>query len=377
MKKLNELMQSRAAINDQINDIIAADELTDEQRAQVTELEGKVDSLKEEIEFLKRQEERNAEMASVNIVESNTKDDETGSNLVRSLNELFTTGHITSDYRGKEGFVIPSTIFRADPILTTTNTGIINKVVDPTVSIKRSYGEQFLRDLGVRFYEGVTGNLVLPSMAETTATLTAESGTATSASQAPTSNTLSAKRIDVVQGYNREFLAQTSVYDSLLQDLVDSIGVQMVYTFFDNMATDAVDASVAGTTAGVTYSDVLGLEKNLADVMGDIKFVGTPAFKQYLKNLNASSANIKFAWGDDNTLLGLPAMAANGVNANQLWLGDWSKSAQAMFGDMEIIVDPYSVKKSGKVEVYAVQLADSGTSNYRHFSWITDGSIGV
>jgi hypothetical protein len=375
MKKLNELIQKRAEITEEIQTLIDSVEVfTEEQRASLDALEAAYDATQADVEVAEAQEERNAKMASVQIRTGSIEDNE-GTNLKRGLEELFTKGHIVTDFRGSEGFLLPDTVFRADPILSTTNAGIMNKIVSPDLNIKKSYGEEFLRDLGVRFYEGVNGNLVLPSMVETTATLTAESGNATSASQAPTSTTLSAKRIDVVQGYNREFLAQTSTYDGLLQDLVDSIGVQMVYTFFDNMQVDAVDASVQ-TTASISYDDILGLEANLADVMGDIKFAGTPAFKQYLKNMNAGSANIKFGWSDNNEVIGLPAMAANGVNANQLWLGDWSKSAQALFGGMEIIVDPYSTKKAGKVEVYAVQLADSGTANYRNFSWLGDASIG-
>lgn len=373
MKKLQELIALRESKRSEFQ----AMELTEETRDGFDALENEITVLDTDIERLERQEAMNQKIASVNIIPKIVNDE--APNFARSLNEYLVKGSVSEDFRGSEGIVIPSTMFRADPVLTTTDTGIINKIVEPEINIKKSFGEQFLRDLGVRFYDGINGNLVLPSMAESTAVQTAEAGDSSTADQTPSSITLSAKRLDHFNGYTREFLAQTSTYPSLLQDLIDGIGTKMVYQFFDNMQVDANDASVAPATAGPTYADVVGLEANLADVMGDPKFVGTPSFKAYLKSLNASAAGIKFVWTDANEIIGIPAVAANGVNANQLWLGDWSKAAVATFGSgaIEVVVDPYSSKKQGLIDVYAVQLVDSGTANYRNFSYLADASISL
>lgn len=374
MKKLQELVAERATKMEALNAI----ELSDETRSNFDELEAEIEVMDSDIKRLQKQEEMNKRIASINIIEN--KGDDEQPNFSRAMNEMFVNGHVSGDFRGIEGgLVIPKTLFRASPIITTTDTGIINKVVDPVIDIKKSFGEQYLRNLGVRFIEGLTGNLVLPAMAESQAVNPAETGDSSTADQTPSSITLSAKRVDHFQPYTREFLAQTSTYPSLLQDLVDGIGNKHLYNFFDNMNTDAVDASVAGTISGVTYSDIVGLEANLADIMGDVKYVGTPAMKAYLKQLNASSAGIKFVWTDQNEMIGIPAQSAGAVNVNNLWLGDWSKATFATFGTggIEIIVDEVTLKKQGQVEVYAVQLADSGTANYRNFSWLNnDSSIG-
>ena len=372
MKKLQEMIAERATKNEAFQKM----ELTEETRDAFDAAELELSNLDEDIKRLEKQEERNAAIASTTIISNHTKDtDEV--NYHRALNEYFVKGVRSSEFMGNEGLILPKSLVRAEPVLTTTDTGIINKIVDPTVDVKKSYGMTFLQDtLGVRTIEGVQGNLVLPSMAESIAYNSLENVDTSTANQAPSSITLAAQRVDYFQGYTREFLAQTSTYNSLVQDLVDGIGVKHVSNFFDAVDADIIDSSIAQAGGSLAYADLLNLEAAIADNFGNAQFVTTPAVKAYLRNLNAGSANIKFAWSDDGQVIGYPAHSASACNTGKLIFGDFSKATMATFGTgmMEIVIDPYTSKKNGVIEVYAVELADYGVANPRHFATM-DASI--
>ena len=373
--KLNEMIALRATKNEEFQNM----ELTAETREAFDTAENELKELDADIARLEAQEKRNAAMASVNFSAGATKDDDSV-NFERALGEYFTSGGntISSEFRGSEGIIVPNTVYRADPVVTTTDTGVINKIVEPGINIKESYGIQFMRDLGVNFIEGATGNIVMPSAAEVVAYNSLEGIDSSSANMTPESVTYSAKRVDYSQGFSVEFLSQSNLYQSALQALINGVGVKELRNFFANMAVDAIDASVAGTAAGVTYKDLLDLKANLQDVYGPTSYVMTPAGEAYLRDLNAGGAGVKFALSDNNTIAGIPAVAASAVGTGDIWIGEWNKADFVTFGNggVELIVDPYTLKKKGLVEITARSLSDSGTANYRNFSWIADGSIG-
>lgn len=265
---------------------------------------------------------------------------------------------------------------RAEPILTSTTSAIVNKTVANSLDILTSPGEAFLRSLGVTFYEGLTGNLVLPSMAEDLATFVAEDASAAAASMAPEALTLAARRVTHYQSVTRELLAQTNpaIFQGIMQNLYNGVYAAIANDWADTIESDgATQIKVTGTT--VTYQNLCDMEASIGGLsIGAAKYVTTPTGKAFLKGLNAGSAGIKFAWADDNTIAGYPAFAAPCVNANRVYFGDFSRTNVALWGPMEIIVDPYSDAKKGEIRLTIVALADTGVSNKRALA-ILDASL--
>ncbi|HOQ81033.1 MAG TPA: phage major capsid protein, partial [Candidatus Cloacimonadota bacterium] len=251
--------------------------------------------------------------------------------------------------------------FRAEPILSTTQTAIINKTVANSLDILTSPGEAFLRGLGVSFYTGLNGQLVLPSMAQDTGVFMLETSTAEAASMTPEALTLAPRRVTHYQTVTRELLSQTNpaIFQGIMQNLYNGVYNAVANDWADTIESDgATQIKVTGTT--ITYQNLCDMEASIGGLsIGAAKYVTTPTGKAFLKGLNAGNAGIKFAWADDNTIAGYPAFAAPCVNANRVYFGDFSRTNVAQWGDLEIIVDPYTDAKKGQIILTIVGLFDT------------------
>jgi HK97 family phage major capsid protein len=371
MKKISELKIERSAKIDAMQSIV--DKVMAENRAKDenesldwTKLDNEVRGLDTQIEMLKRQEELNKRKAVEAIIEPVT---ETERSMVENFMETLKRSAETGS----------TTTFRADPILTSTNTAIVNKTVANSVDIITSPGEEFLKKLGVTFYTGLNGNFVVPSMAEDLATFAGENVDASSANMAPEALTLAARRVTHTQAVSRETLAQTNpaIFSGILQNLVNGVWNAVTNDLFDQIEVDASTQEFTATVAGLTYGDIVDMEAEIGGLnIGAGAYVTTPAAKAYLKQLNASAAGIKFAWGDDNTLNSYPAYGVPAANDDTIYFGDFSKTCVGQWGNYEIIVDPFTDAKKGLINLTIVGLFDTGVINKRALTFAPDVSIG-
>lgn len=270
--------------------------------------------------------------------------------------------------------------FRADPIITTTQTGIINKSVANSVDILTSPAEAWLKQLGVTFYPGLTGNFVVPSMAENTAKFMLESSTAESANMAHDALTLAARRVTHKQAISRETLAQTNpaIYASILQNLYNGVWNAVTNDVFDQLETDAATQETTTTAAGLAYADIVKMEASIGGLsIGNAAYVTTPTIKAYLKQKALLGTDNGPAWALDNTLNGYPAYGAPAANANSIYFGDWSKVAVGQWDSLEIVIDPYTEAAKGNIVLTIIGLFDTGVTNKRAFVWDNDVSAGL
>jgi hypothetical protein len=350
MKKILDLKTERSEIIKKMETITSGETLSDEQRSEWTGLDTQIKSIEENIALLERQEQLNKN----NIVKMENTEQKvlsTGERFMNWLQDFEKTGNAPS--------------FRINPITATTETDLLNHTV-ACPDLMLSPAESLLRGLGVTFMEKLNGAVVLPYLAQDTASFVAEGVCNGDVSMNFPSITLAPRRITASQAVTKEFLSITNpcIYQTVLQDLVNSLYNGIAADFFDVMEVDGVTRiSVHG--AAVDYQNILSLEASVGcyDLTG-VKFVTSPTGKMTLRNLNAGSAGIKFAWTDDNTLIGYPALSTCFANANRVYAADWSKTVVATFGEgIELIVDPYTYKKCGKIEITALMLADSGLWN--------------
>lgn len=135
--------------------------------------------------------------------------------------------------------------------------------------------------------------------------------------------------------------------------------------------------NAAGTTLVALLAMVSGIfDKNAqAESMG---WLTNPVEAGLLRGTAEFPANTLVASGqtlwqgrlDQGTMLGyasrsttqcsktMSASLTTGGTANALVFGNWADMFIAMFGAMELVVDPYSLKKQGVIEVTTFQLAD-------------------
>ncbi|NJO90020.1 MAG: hypothetical protein HC831_14525 [Chloroflexia bacterium] len=194
MKDLFKLQEERASLLERMEATVV-DEMTDEQRSAYDTLSNEMDMLNADIERAEKLAKLKENISTVSLRNDLMKPENEETNFVRGLSEYANGGVIPSEMRGRNGIIIPqSVIFRADPMLSTTQTGLTEKTVG-ALNIKTSKGEAFLRSLGVNIQTGLIGQYVLPSAPEPVGNFVAEASTAGSADFNPSVITLAGRSI--------------------------------------------------------------------------------------------------------------------------------------------------------------------------------------
>ena len=366
MKKIIDLKTERSEIIAKMEVIAENESLTEEIRSEWDGHDSRVKAIDEEIALLERQEELNK--TNVKKMEETTEIRKDEQPLAIQFRDW-----LKDAVDGKAPLS-----FRADPILTSTQAGIINKTVANSVDILTSPGEAFLRQLGVTFYPGLVGNFVIPAMAEDTAEFVNEAGDASTSSMSHDALTLAARRVSAFQGITRETLAQTNpaIYTSILQNLVNGVWKAVTNDVFDTLETDASTQIGAFGGGPVTYADLVQMEASIGGLnIGAGAYVTTPSVKAYLKKTAVLGTDNGPIWGNDNMVNGYPAYGVPAANTDKIYFGDFSRVAVGQWGGLEIIVDPYTKAKQGEIVITAVGLYDTGCFNKRAFAIMNDASV--
>jgi len=281
-----------------------------------------------------------------------------------------------------------SASYRADPLLSSTDTGLINKTVFPGIDTLVSPGEAFLRQLGVTFFPGLTGNFAVPSMAEDTGAFVVEWGSdytvdacAASANMAPSSLTLAARRVTHSQAITKETLNQSSpgVYSAIVQALIDGMWSAVTYDLFDNVRVDCTSSNehivnVPTASINITFTDLVNMEASLGGkILTSPAYVVTPTMRASLST-TAKMTNQEGIF-EDGKINGYPAYAVPAQNTTFTSFGDWSRACVGQWGVPEIIVDPYTDAKKGLINLTIVGLFDTGVFNKTAIVNLCDPSV--
>ena len=379
MKKINDLKEERTQKVLQYNELMGLEKRTAEQRKSAKAIGSEIEDLDQEIELLQRQEDINARFVnSDNIEEVSEKMD-----LVTGLRSFLMTGQAPEEFRSERGgFMIPEEVFQhRDNLTSTKGSGVVEKVVDTTISIAKSPAEVLLGKLGVTQYTGLNGQFVLPRMAQLTADSPGETVGVADASANPTGLTLAPVRTGAYQVFTKELLAQTNpgVYTQIVQDLYDAVWRQVVAAAFDNLQLDTPDSSVAIAGGTLGYADFVNLQANVPYDIANPAYLATPAIAAFAKK-TATIASVNGPIWDgaimDGMVDGIPAIGSALANTDHLIYGDFSKMVVGSWaGGIELLVNPYEYDAEGMIKITASGLFDSGAANYRFFSWIADVSI--
>ena len=368
--KPHEMKEERTQLTLRYNEIMAG-ELTDELRSEAQEIGTKLTVIDKDIVLVERAEEmatRVAETSTEEVVEERTEEE------VKPVGEQF------KDFLRNAVEGTGPLSFRVEPMLATSNTDVINKTVANSLDILTSPGEAFLRSLGVTFFPGLTGNFVVPSMEEDTATFPGENVDSADASMNVADLVLAARRVTHAQSITKETLAQTNpaIYNGIVQNLVNGIWNATTNDLFDNIETDAAGRNVGMTATGLVYGDLVNMEASIGGLnIGAGAYVTTPAVKGYLKQkIEIGTGAGPAIWNDDQ-VNGYPAYGVPAANTNKVYFGDFSRTCVGQWGGIEIIVDNLTLAKAGKIQLTAVALVDTGVTNVLGVNWSNDVSASV
>jgi HK97 family phage major capsid protein len=386
-KRISDLRSERTSLIEEMKGLLDSDQAKwDEKNTRVAEID-------KELEKLERQDALNSSLTEKPAVEKEVKQAQKRYDLFKAIREA-STGKLTGlelemfqeaekEFRTAgqtvtEGaLVVPSLIYKrattdvtvtANPSIVKSELGNMSIVAAPVL----------LQMLGVTIYNDLVGKLVLPYNSAFVATFPGEGAAVDGYNVTDGALTLEAKRVGGTGSFTKELLAQTSqqVQDRTLQDFFDAIWRAVQKKLFTVIAADAniihsdYEAADATVFPSLTLINALfgSVIDNTAPNMG---LLTTNAIRGYMmSNVGVENSGIPMWQGNliNGNVLGLPAFTHSDMTSAGMIIGNWKNAAIGQWAGLELIVDPYTSKKTGKIEITANGLFDAGCANPDSFS---------
>lgn len=214
-----------------------------------------------------------------------------------------------------------------------------------------------------------------------------------------TTVSLAAKTGQSTTSFSRQLLRQASedVESMVRNDIaaIHALGIDQAALYglgSSNQPQGIFTASGVGVVAlgtngaAPTYANMLNQQAQVEAANADVgsgAYITTPGIKFTLMNTQKfATTNGAPVWGDDNTVAGKPGFSTNqvqstltkgtGTNLHACYYGCWDQLVVGEWGAMEILVDPYRLKKQGMIEVTSFQMIDIALRYAAAFSVIKD-----
>lgn len=275
------------------------------------------------------------------------------------------------------------------------------KFIEPGSFIELLRNRMMVKALGARVLTGLQSDVAFPRQTGAGSfSWVPESPTADVA----TSNllldrlTLSPKIGQSNTSYSRKLLVQSipSIDMLVREDLaaINALGVDLAAingpgttTPTGILNTAGIGSVTLGANGGnVTYDFMVDLETQIAVAnadLGAMAYLTTPQQRGKLKKVAQISASTGIPVWFQNEVNGYAAAASNQVPSNltkgtsttichAIILGNWLEVLIGQWGELEIIADPYSLKKRGDIEVTTFLMVDVGLRHPASFAAIKD-----
>jgi len=303
-----------------------------------------------------------------------------------------------------KGFFVPVEAFsRGFSVGTASEAGNLvatNILASEFVDVLRK--SMVLNSMGIRVLGGLTSNISIPrKTAGSTVASYAEIGTITASNPTTTQLTLAPKRVGAQVLYSHQAVVQGNpdVAMMLQDDLAQGIAVQIENLCITGTAAsnqprgllnfNGIGSVVGGTNgATITWAHLVNLESACANANSE-----PDTRAGYLLNTKArgwckqtvKGTYLPFIWdGGDQPLNSYRAGVTNNVPSNLTkgsasaicsavaFGSDWRDLVLALFGGLDVVVDPYTQAGTGQVVLTANQLIDVGCRQPASFAVMTD-----
>ena len=220
-------------------------------------------------------------------------------------------------------------------------------------------------------FETHQGNLAVPRQVTTeTASWLAESDTITDSTVMLGQVTATPHRASVLLTYTRQLNAQSDVGTFVQTNGLKALGAAVDRACLIGSGIFGEPQGVLNTSgvstvafsASATWANALSFVYNCetANVpTNDISFIAAPNVKQKWMNIQKFPGSSEAIWEKDGvTIAGRPARVTTNISNGAIVSGGFNQVRVILFGPATITVDPYSQKRSEKIEVTLTQLAD-------------------
>ncbi len=245
--------------------------------------------------------------------------------------------------------------------------------------------------MGARTLSGLQGNIAIPKQnGGATAYWVGEGADGTESDQAFAQLGLVPHRLVGDTAYQKELLFQSSIdVEGFVRD-----DLMRVIAIAKDLA--AINGSgAAGQPLGIlnvpgvgsvtfggapTWASVVEFETVVANANADIGNLGyltTPGVRGTWKTTPKAVNYPVYLWEGNGTgfgqVNGYPAGATNQVPGDKVLYGNWNDLIMADWAGVDVIVDPYTLKLKGQIEVTITLWTDNGIRHAASFTVSTDG----
>lgn len=297
-----------------------------------------------------------------------------------------------------EGVFLPSSLLRTYYYTNASEANYGQAFVEQTglTYIGKLRNATIGRRLGVRYLDGLQGNIAFVTGGADAAWV-AEEAAASKQKPAYTKAVMSPKRLQVLQGVTYDLMHQSSkALDNLImEDMVKAHAVALDAAIFagsgsSGQPTGVLSASgvntitIDATNGGPLTHDLLvqmetevGIDNGLLD--DTLAYVSNAKVQGKLKTI-PQIAGYPYYLMNDGKVNGYPFFMSNGIPSNlgtgtafsAAIFGNWSEVLVGSWGGLQLIVDPYTAKANGVLEISAAAYHDVLVRTPQAFCKIVD-----
>ena len=207
--------------------------------------------------------------------------------------------------------------------------------------------------LGIKMQSGLVGDLVFPTLAAVEATIQGENVAVTDTELNIDKIKASPKRVSISIPVSKRAINQTnySLQDVVLKQI--SLGVARTALSGASNGVFVKAKPDVEYTSALTFANIVALESTVMDAGVDVTdgtaaYVCTPKVYGTLKSTPKAAGAAEMIC-QNGMVNGYPVLVTNYMDADSIGFGVFSNAAIGQFGDMDLVIDPYTGAKSNVV----------------------------
>lgn len=348
-----ELKESLTALKDKAECLVRnamqeVRELNNEENTVLESIRSKIIDTKKEIKRIEKEEQ---ERASYLETQKNKSIDNTmKSTLVKEIRNAID--------ENKKSITLNA---ETRAMQVTGASGVHDSVVETEVEgiLEPLYANSVLTQLGARWYSGLPmGDVQIPVMGKNTVKWESEVADADESTSTFTTVKLSPKRLSAYVDISKQLLYQDTigVEAAIRRDIVNALNDKLEATIFGSAA--GTSDQPAGlfynqtATAIESYADLCNFEAGVEanNVYGNMSYVLSPKAKADLRGM-IKGTNATTMVYEGGAIEGVPAFVTSNVEAGKLVYANFENLVIGSWGDIELLVDPYTQAGKGCIRL--------------------------
>ena len=259
--------------------------------------------------------------------------------------------------------------------------GVHDQVVETEIEgiLEPLYANSILTSLGARWYSGLPmGDVQIPVMTKSTVKWEGETSEADATGNTFNAVKLQPKRLSAYIDISKQLLAQDTigVEAAIRRDIVKALNDKLEATLLDDAA--GTSEQPAGlfynkTLAHVTdFAKLCNFEAEVEEdnVYGNMKYVLSPKAKAAFRCMIKGTNNTGMVY-ENGEMDGIQTLVTSNVEAKKFIYGNFENLVVGSWGDIELVLDPYTQATKGCVRIVINAFFDFKTVRDEAFAFGT------